>query len=481
MPKTFLALMAATTALTASAFAQAESPLPPKVEADAKKLIEKALADDQGYRTVEELTTKVGARLAGSEAEARARDWAVDHLKSLGFKNVRIETFEIPYWAREKEAAAIVSPFPQELEITGLGGSVATPEGGVTGEVVRFETMTELKNYPEGDTLAGKIVFVDEPMVRTQDGSGYGVAVAKRSGAANEAGKRGAKAALIRSVGTDHHRFPHTGLMSYEKDVTKVPTAALSAPDSDQLARALEMSDGPVTVLFELSVQTREKAPSGNVIAEIPGRTDEIVLIGAHLDSWDLGTGAVDDGAGVGIVVGAGKLMLDKRKKPERTIRIVLFGSEEVGLLGAFEYARAHAAELDKHVMGAESDFGAGKIYQFQTRYGESQLDKAAAMARVLEPLGIARGDNMAGGGPDVIPLRIAGVPVTSLRQNGWDYFDLHHTPDDTLDKIDPDELAQNVAAYAAFTWMAANMPGPFREPPAEEAAPTEDVADGAQ
>lgn len=452
-----------------AAAAPEDSPLPPKVETQAETLMESALADDQGYRTVAELTTKIGPRLAGSEAEARARDWAAGHLEDLGFKNVRVEPFEIPYWARETEAAAVVSPYPQPLTITALGGSVATPEGGVSGEIVRFETLTELIAYPEGDTLEGKIVFVDEKMTRTQDGSGYGVAVRKRSGAANEAGKRGAVAALIRSVGTDHHRFPHTGMMSYKEGVPQVPIAALSVPDADQLARALAMSKEAVTVSLDLSVQTRETAPSGNVIAEIPGKTDEIVLIGAHLDSWDLGTGAIDDGAGVGIVVGAGKLILDSRKKPERTIRIVLFGSEEVGLLGGFEYARAHAAELDKHVMAAESDFGASTIYQFSSRYGESQIGKGDEIARVLEPLGIARGDNQATDGPDIIPLRAAGVPISSLRQNGWDYFDLHHTPDDTLDKIDPEELAQNVAAYAAFTWMAANMPGPFREPaPAE-------------
>ncbi|MEM9233757.1 MAG: peptidase M28 family protein, partial [Pseudomonadota bacterium] len=202
--------------IASGAAAREESPLPPRVELQAEKLMEQALADDQGYRTIAELTTKVGHRLAGSDAEARARDWAVEHLRDLGFKNVRIEPFEIPYWAREQEAAAIVSPFPQPLEITGLGNSVATPEGGVTGEVVRFETLTELQDYPEGDTLNGKIVFVDEMMTRTQDGSGYGAAVRKRSGAANEAGKRGAVGALIRSVGTSSHRFAHTGLMGYQ-------------------------------------------------------------------------------------------------------------------------------------------------------------------------------------------------------------------------------------------------------------------------
>lgn len=437
--------------------------LPPRIENQANTLIDRGLADTLGYETIESLTTEVGPRLAGSEGEARARDWAVEYLTELGFKNVRVEPFEVPYWSRTRESASIVAPFPQSLTITALGGSVATPEGGVQGEIVRFETLTDLINAPLTDDLAGKIVFVDEMMTRTQDGSGYGTAVRKRSGAAREAAKRGAVAALIRSVGTSSHRFAHTGLMQYSSDTDRVPTAALAAPDADQLARALKR--GAVEVTLDIGVETRELAPSGNVIAEIPGRTDEIVVIGAHLDSWDTGTGAVDDGAGVGIVVGAGKQILSLRKKPQRTIRVVLFGAEEVGLLGAFAYAKAHAAEVDKHVMGAESDFGAGQIYQFQTRYGETQQAKGDAMARVLERLGVARGNNSASGGPDMTPLRAAGVPVTSLRQNGWDYFDLHHTPNDTFDKIDPEDIAQNVAAYAAFTWMAANMPGPFRDP----------------
>ena len=470
------ALFAAASIVTVPALAQDESPLPAKVEAHATLLMDRALESDQGYKTVAELTTKIGPRLAGSEAEARAREWGVQHLKDLGFKNVRIEPFEISYWERETEAAAITSPYPQPLTITALGNSVSTPEGGVSGEVVRFPTLTDLINYEEGPSLEGKVVFVDEYMVRTQDGSGYGVAVRKRSGAANEAGKRGAVAALIRSVGTDSHRMPHTGVMNYEENVDQVPIAALSAPDADQLTRALEMSEDPVTVSLDISVKTRETAPSGNVIGEIPGRTDEIVVIGGHLDSWDLGTGAIDDGAGIGISVGAAKVILDARKKPERTIRVVMFGSEEVGLFGGFAYAREHADELGKHVMAAESDFGAGRIYQLQTKIGETQQKKGDEMARVLEPLGIARGDNNGFGGPDVTPLRAAGVPVTSLRQNGWDYFDLHHTADDTLDKIDPEDLAQNVAAYAAFTWMAANMPGPFRDPAPEETEPLADA-----
>ena len=426
----------------------------------ANTLISKSLDSRVGYNIINSLTTEVGPRLAGSEAEARARGWAVAKFKALGFKNVRIEPFSVDYWERHVESAAIISPFPQKLHVTALGGSIATKLGGVSGQIVRFSSLQALIDAPMTG-LTGKIVFVDEYMTRTQDGSGYGVAVRKRSGAANEAGKRGAIAALIRSVGTDQHRFPHTGQMSYAENMPKVPIAALSAPDADQLQRALLL--GKVEVKLNLEVESIGRRLSGNVIGEILGKTDEIVVIGGHLDSWDLGTGAVDDGAGIGITLGAAKMILDLNRKPERTIRVVMFGSEEVGLVGAKAYAEAHKTELDKHVIGAESDFGGGKIWRFDTRFGEDKLHFAAAMQSVLGPLGIALGDNSASGGPDMGPMRALGMPVATLKQNGWDYFDLHHTANDTFDKIKPEDIAQNVAAYAAFAWMAANLDGHFR------------------
>ena len=443
-------------------YLNAEEVLDQNVRDEAKALIAQSFQSDLGYQIIESLTTEVGQRLAGTEAEARARDWGVAKFKQLGFKNVRIEPFQVDHWERHSEHAEITSPFPQKLMITALGGSIATDSAGIVGQVVRFENLQALKDAPMKG-LKGKIVFVDEYMTRTQDGSGYGVAVKKRSGAAVEAGKRGAVAALIRSVGTDHHRFPHTGQMTYDQNVVKVPIAALSAPDADQLHRALGRGD--VEVKLQIDVQSYGKSQSGNVIAEIPGVTDEIVIIGAHLDSWDLGTGAVDDGAGIGITVGAAKLILDMNKKPRRTIRVVMFGAEEVGLVGAIAYAKKHANELDRHVVGAESDFGAGQIWRFETRFADSKLHKAEAMHKVLSPLGIALGSNDASGGPDMGPLRMLGMPVVTLKQNGWDYFDLHHTPNDTFDKISADDIAQNVAAYAAFVWMAANMQGDFREP----------------
>jgi Zn-dependent M28 family amino/carboxypeptidase len=261
--------------------------------------------------------------------------------------------------------------------------------------------------------------------------------------------------------------------MRYLDEAAKIPAAALSFPDAEQLARAMEL--GTVTVSLDIGVNTKREVTSGNVIAEIPGQTDEIVVIGGHLDSWDLGTGAIDDGAGIGITTGAAKLILDHveetGEKPLRTIRLVYWGAEEVGLLGARAYAEAHQGELSRHVMAAESDFGAREIWKMDTRFGEDKLPLRQEMIRVLARAGVALGNNEATGGPDVSPLAAAGVPVVTLRQNGWDYFDLHHTADDTLDKIDPDELAQNVAVYAAFTWMAANTPGGFRAEAASAAS----------
>ncbi len=450
-------------AASVAAAEDAKVTLSPAQSQAVGRLIDRALEDNTAYEVVESLTTEVGPRIAASAAEARARDWAVVKLKSLGFKNVRIETFEMPAWERRKEEAAIAAPFAQPLAVTALGGSIGTPAEGLTAPVVRFPTLQALIDAPMTG-LEGKIVFVDEKMTRTQDGSGYGVAVKKRSGAANEAGKRGAAAAIIRSVGTDTHRNPHTGGMKYEEGVVKIPTAALSNPDADQLARALDRAPGDVAVSLNIQVETKPVAMSGNVIGEIPGATNEIILVGGHLDSWDLGTGAIDDGAGVAITAAAAKLVGDLPGKPRRTIRVVFFGAEETGLHGAKAYVAAHESELARHELAAESDFGAGRIWKLDTNVGASALAKTAAIANELRRLGVDPGANNSTGGPDVGELKKAGVPVVDLSQNGWDYFDLHHTPDDTLDKVDPEALRQNVAAYAAMIYLASELPGGFRD-----------------
>ncbi len=344
--------------------AQDVADIPEAVRENVELLIQKGLDDTVGYAFVRDLTTEVGPRLAGSEAEARARRWATQELAELGFANIRTEPFMIPYWSRRVDRASIVSPAPQAMVITALGGSTSTPPGGVEAEVIRFENMNELR-AASPDVVVGKIVFIDEKMTRTQDGSGYGMAVRKRQNCATTTSNMGGVACLIRSVGTQARRFAHTGMMARSAAIGDGPAAAVSPPDAEQLTRLLE--NGPVQVRLDIQVETQPEAPSGNVIAEVVGRErpEEIVLIGCHLDSLDLGTGAVDDGAGCGIVVGAAHLILSLDEAPRRTIRVVLYGAEEVGILGGHAYAKRHVNEMDQHILAAESDFGADKIWRF--------------------------------------------------------------------------------------------------------------------
>ena len=473
MFKPFGSAVLATVMLAEVAAAQDTAELDPRIVETTHSLIEKASLDVVGLKFVEDLTTEVGQRLAGSESEARARDWSVAELTELGFDEVRIEGFEIPFWSRKSESVSVIAPAPQDLVATALGGSAATPKEGVTGEIVRFESLSALQAAPISK-VDGKIVFIDEETIATMDGSGYGMGVRKRSGCAQAASDKGALACLIRSVGTQPHRMPHTGIMARDGAEGAGPAAAISGPDADQLTRLLDR--GPVTVSVNIQTEIKTNAPSGNVIAEVTGTDlkDEIILLGCHLDSWDLGTGALDDGAGCGIVVGAAKLIAELPDRPRRTIRVVLYGAEEVGLFGATAYAREHGDNLDKHVLASESDFGAGPIWRFQTRFGEAALPYARAIQQVLMPLGVTPDDNRAFGGPDIGILARSGVPVVTPGQNGIDYFDYHHTPDDTFDKIDPEEFRQNVAVYAAFTYIAAETGWDFRKQPEADAMGTE-------
>lgn len=422
-----------------------------------------ALASDRAYEIVESLVTEVGPRLAASESEAQAREWAVAMLRANGFANVRIEPFTIPYWNATREEAFIVAPgIERPMVAVALGGSPSTPPGGLAGQVVRFPDLAALEATPNA-AVAGQIVFIDERMIATQDGSGYGVAVRKRGRCAPVAQAKGAAACLIRSVGTDPHRFAHQGGSSRQQDGASLPAMAISPADADVLARLV--ARGPTRVRLVIDAELRDNAPSGNVIAEIRGRgrPDEIVLLAAHLDSWDSGQGAIDDGAGVAIISAAARLIRDLPRRPRRTIRILLAGSEENGVHGGAAYARAHVNE--NHVVALESDFGAGRVWRFDTRFAEAALPHARAFQRALAPLGINPGNNEADGGADVGDLRTAGVPVVDLSQDGLDYFNYHHTPDDTLYAIDPAALRQNVAAWATFVYLAADNDWVFTAP----------------
>ena len=448
-----------------TASASIAEPLSRESLAHAEMLRAQAMMGSNAMAIVTSLTTEVGPRLAGSQAEARARVWAIKTLTEKGFANVRNEPFEMNAWERHEEGAEILTPYPQPLAVTALGGSVSTKEDGLSAEVELFETLEDLKRAPAG-SLSDRIAYVGHAMQRTQDGSSYGYFNEARTAGPSIAAGKGAVGYLIRSVGTDSHRFPHTGSLRYQQGVPRIPALALSNPDADQLERIA--GDGK-TLSVRIKVDSSEvpAAQSGNVIAEVVGREvpEEIVVIGAHLDSWDLGTGAIDDGAGVGITMAALELIKDAGLAPRRTIRLVLWGAEEVGLLGAKAYRDRYEAALGQHVIGSESDFGGGRVWKVTA---DSRTDAGDALfaeiARLLAPIGIAPGsDNQPGGGPDLYPLIAAGVPTLRLHQDGRDYFDLHHTADDTVDKLDAASLDQNVAAFAVFAWLAADSEVSFR------------------
>jgi hypothetical protein len=316
--------------------------------------------------------------------------------------------------------------------------------------------MADLQAAP-AERVRGRIVFLTHRMTKTQDGSSYGYFGAIRRLGPSVASQKGAAAIVIRSIGTDSHRMPHTGVQQWQAGVQPIPAAALSNPDADQIERIVGRGR-PVRMRLLLTPRQIGTRKSGNVIAEVPGRDPKagIVLVGGHLDSWDLGTGAIDDGAGVAITAAAAKRVMDAGR-PRRTIRVVWFGAEEVGLLGGNDYLRRHGTEL--HASATESDFGADRIWRVDFALPASASAVADRIEAALSPLGIARGPLPARGGPDIGALVNSGVPAVTLQQDGTDYFDLHHTPDDTLDKINPEKLRQNVAAYTAMISIVANAP----------------------
>jgi Zn-dependent M28 family amino/carboxypeptidase len=306
--------------------------------------------------------------------------------------------------------------------------------------------------------VRGRIAYIAYRMERHRDGHGYGPAVGARGTGAVEAARKGAVAVLIRSVGTDSDRLAHTGLMRYADDVPRIPAAALSNPDADQLSRLLALGK-PVRLRLDIDAGPGPDYTSYNVIGEITGSElpDEVVVIGGHLDSWDLGTGAIDDGAGVAITMAAGALIGRLDTPPARTVRVVAFANEEQGLLGGKAYAEQHAHAMQRHLIGAESDFGAGRIYAFRTVHGADAPAWVRTAAEVMAPLGIEWLAEGGGPGPDLIHAAQAGMPWAQLAQDGSDYFDWHHTANDTLDKIEPAALDQQAAAYAVLAWVAAN------------------------
>lgn len=432
------------------------------------------MRDTLAYEITEGLTTEVGARQGGTEAEQRGRDWAVAKLNALGFANVREEKFDMPTWVRGEEKAWVISPFQNAMAVTALGNSGSTGAKPLEGEVVYFRTFDELVAAPDAQ-VAGKIVFVDHQMKRAQDGSGYGQFGRARFVGPNVAAKKGAAAILIRSIGTDNHRGPHTGNTNFEAGVKPIPAGAISNPDADNLVRQVQRAARmpipgsvdqfgyratPVKVRLLLTPQNLGQQKSGNVIAEVPGTDPSLppIVIACHLDSWDLGTGAIDDASGCGIITAAASYFRNEAP-PRRTIRLLWAGAEEVGIWGGKAYGEKYKAE--RHGLAMESDFGADRVWRVDFKLPESAKPLADRIASKLATIGITRGKDPASGGADVGAIIAAqNLAVIDLQQDGTRYFDLHHTPDDTLDKVDPEQIRQNVVAWTMVLEEVANYDG---------------------
>ncbi len=431
-----------------------------------RSLRAQGLEGNGGFDVVEELTTLIGARMAGSPADAKAVEWAKAYLEKEGFDRVWLEPATFPTWHRNMEKATITSPIEREMVTLALGFSPATPEGGVQAEVVMLDDYEALEAVDAAD-VAGKIIFVRNRMERARDGSGYGPAVRARSLGARIAAEKGAVAYVIRSIGTSTNRFAHTGSQRFDVGVRSLPAVAISNPDADQLERVMGLGE-PVSMHIEVDAEFVEAYTSHNVIAEITGAKypDEVVAIGAHLDSWDVGTGALDDGAGIGIITEAGRLIKGLDQRPDRSIHIIFFAAEEIGLWGGRAWAEKNKDNFQAIQVGAESDFGAGPIYEITARVSEEAKPVILAMAEELAPLGIEFGGWGAWGGPDFRPAAAYGLAAIDLKQDGRNYFDYHHTENDTLDKINPEDMVQNASAYAVLAWLSAQSPVKFGSGP---------------
>jgi len=451
MHKHFLAAVAAVS-LVLPATAQADHHANPVGEQADHALDH----DTAAWDFLEGITTEVGPRQPGTEAEARGRAWAMDWLNERGFANVADEPFQMQTWVRGEETAWISTPFMQPMHITALGNTASTGPDGIEAEVVYFPSYADLEAAEPG-SLDGKIAFISHDMRPTQDGSGYSFAGPARWTGPGLAASKGAIATVIRSIGTENHRTPHTGGTSFPDGVEATPAGALSNPDADNLERMFARADGePIMMTLVLTPQWLGETTSGNVVGEIVGRNPSLspVLVACHLDSWDLGTGAIDDAAGCGIV-SAAALNVAEAGQPLRTIRVLMAGAEETGLWGSEAYSAAH---IDEPIgVGLESDFGADRVWRFESNFRESNPDLHARIAQAVARFGVANSTNVASGGADINISRDQGGAIIDLQQDGTRYFELHHTPDDTLDKVDPVQLRQNVAVWTQVVGILAN------------------------
>lgn len=440
-----------------------------KLEADLNRLQEAALSSDYAYRQLAHLCNNIGPRLSGSAQAAHAVEYVAGELRKLGLE-VRLEKCITPHWVRGVETAALtefVGQAPkttQKIVVTALGGSVATPGEGTTAEVVVVENFDQLRalgrQRVEGKIVLFNVRFDVRMAAAGAWGDAYGQAVVYRGIGASEAARLGAVASLVRSVGGADYRLPHTGALRYADDAPRIPAGAVTSEDADTIAYLA--SQGRVRMRLTLTPETLPDVESFNVVADLKGteRPEEIVIVSGHLDSWDLGTGAIDDGAGVVIAMQTAQLVKQLGLKPKRTIRVIAWMNEENGGAGSRAYAEAHKAEFSNHVAAIESDLGAGHPLGFNARANAKALEMLAPLAEILRTSGAGLMRAVpAGTGADIEPLEADGVPCFGVLQDGRTYFNYHHTAADTLDKVSPRELAENAAAMAVLAYAIASLP----------------------
>jgi carboxypeptidase Q len=431
---------------------------PPTVKIDAyraaaARIIGAALTSDRAYQRLAHLTDHIGHRLSGSQNLERAIEWALAEMKRDGLDNVRAEKVMVPHWVRGEESLEMLTPAPRKLQVLGLGNSVGTPAEGISAEAVVVRNFAELDRL--GEKVRGKIVVYNVPF------TSYGGTVVYRLQGASRAARYGAVAALVRSITPVSLQTPHTGAMNYDPNQPKIPVAAVTIEVAEFLQRMNDRGDRP-TLRLKMEAKFLPDAESANVIAELKGteRPDEIVLISGHYDSWDVGQGAHDDGGGCIVAWEAARLLKELGLRPRRTIRVVLYTNEENGLRGGNAYRDAHRAEIAKHVLAIESDSGVYRPEGFGLAATAPPQVRAnlQEIAKLLAGIGAA-GIAPTGGGADIGPIMREGVVGASLDVEGSRYFDIHHTPADTLDKVDPRELALCVATMAVMAYAVADLP----------------------
>ncbi len=425
-------------------------PIATKFKSNANQLMHAAMTDKAGFERLTEMCDTFGPRFSGSENLEKSIDWILKEMKYDGLENVHGEEVMVPKWVRGKESAQMISPYVKELAMLGLGGSIATPTEGIKAEVLVVSGYDDLE--AKSVEAKGKIVLYNVPFTN------YGQTVQYRTGGAIAAAKAGAVASLIRSVGPFSMNTPHTGNSRYEDGVKKIPHAAITVEDAAIIARMAERGD-IVTIQLKMEGRMEPDELSRNVVAEIKGSEfpEEVIVMGGHIDSWDVGQGAMDDGGGCVAAWQAVKLMKDLGLRPKRTVRVVLWTNEENGLRGANAYRDTHMDELDNHILAMESDAGVFKPKGFGFTGSNAALKILQDIGTLLYPIEsgiIIKG----GGGADIGPIMREGVPGMGLRVDGSKYFWYHHTNADTMDKLDRDEFNRCVATMAVMAFVVADM-----------------------